>query len=117
MGAFVPVGLVLPQGEATNFGQKAADVWTKDIWDFEAFSQTLLELRFSLGNEGKDGKNLNSQTWPGTPRRPSPRHPRPPELGVFHLSHFGLKQGCASSGGFGAREAGNTPNYVATTGL
>ena len=41
----------------------------------------ITELRFSLGNEGKDGKNLNSQTWPGTPRRPAPRHPRPPEGG------------------------------------
>ena len=61
--------------------QKAADVWKKDVWDFQAFSQTFLEVRFSLGNEGKDGKNLNSQTWPGTPRRPSPRHPRPPDLG------------------------------------
>ena len=50
-----------------------------DVWDFQAFSQTFLELLFSLGNEGKDGKNLNSQTWPGTPRRHSPRHPRPPE--------------------------------------
>ena len=65
---------------AINISQKAADVWKKDVWDFQAFSQTSLELRFSLGNEGKDGKNLNSQTWPGTPRRPSPRHPRPPEL-------------------------------------
>ena len=37
------------------------------------FSQTVLELRSSLGTEGKDGKNLKSQTetWPGTPRRPS----------------------------------------------
>ena len=60
--------------------QKAADVWKKDVWEFQAVSQTFLELRFSLGNEGKGGKNLNSQTWPGTPRRPSPRHPRPPEL-------------------------------------
>ena len=59
--------------------QKAADVWKKDVWEFQAFSQTFLELRFSLGNEGKDRKNLNSQTWPGTPRRPSPRHPRPPD--------------------------------------
>ena len=44
------------------------------------FSQTFFELQFSLGDEGKDGKNLNSQTWPGTPRRPSPRHPRPSYL-------------------------------------
>ena len=59
--------------------QKAADVWKKDVWDFQAFSRTFLELRFSLGDEGKDGKNLNSQTWPGTPRPPSSRHPRPLE--------------------------------------
>ena len=45
-----------------------------DVWDFQSFSQTFLELRLSLGDEGKDSKNLNSQTWPGTPRRPSPRH-------------------------------------------
>ena len=64
--------------------QKAADVWKKDVWDFHAFSQTFLELRFSLENEGKDRKNLNSQTWPGTPRRPSHRHPRPPEFFVWH---------------------------------
>ena len=57
--------------------QKAADVCKKDVWEFQVFSQTFFELRFSLGNEGKDGKNLNSQTWPGTPRRPSSRHPRP----------------------------------------
>ena len=35
-----------------------------------------------LGNAGKDGINLNSQTWPGTPRRPSPRHPRKPQRSV-----------------------------------
>ena len=52
--------------------QNAADTWKKDVWDFQVFSQTFFELRFSLENEGKDGKNLNSQTWPGTPRRPSP---------------------------------------------
>ena len=42
--------------------QKAADDWKKDVWDFQAFSQTFLNCRLSLGNEGKDGKNLNSQT-------------------------------------------------------
>ena len=26
--------------------QKAADVWKKDVWDFQAFSQTFLELDF-----------------------------------------------------------------------
>ena len=41
----------------------------------------IFRTAISLGNEGKDSKNLNSQTWPGTPRRPSPRHPRPSEGG------------------------------------
>ena len=27
----------------------------------------IFDLRFSLGNEGKEGKNLSSQTWPGSP--------------------------------------------------
>ena len=35
--------------------------------------------QFSLGNEGKEGQSLSSQTWPGSPRRPSPRYPRPPD--------------------------------------
>ena len=47
----------------------------------QAFSQTFIEPRFYLGNEGKGGKNLSSQTWPGSSRRrrSSPRYPRPPE--------------------------------------
>ena len=49
--------------------------------NLQAFSQTFLEVQFSLGNEGKDGRNLSSQTWPGSPRRPSSRHPRP----IFHV--------------------------------
>ena len=81
------------------YGQKAADVWKKDVWEFQAFSQTIFELRFSLGNEGKDGKNLNSQTWPGTPRRPSPRHPRPLNMEV-HFPSFvcsGIRFRCICS--------------------
>ena len=70
------------KGPPTANYQKAADVWKKDVWDFQAISQTLLELRFSVGNEGKDGKILSSQTWPGSPRRPSPRRPRPPEITI-----------------------------------
>ena len=57
----------------------AADIWKKDVLDFQAFSQTFFELRFSLGNEGKASKNPSSQTWPGSPRRRPPRDPRPSE--------------------------------------
>ena len=72
----------------------AADVWKKDVWDFQVFSQIFFELRFSLGNEGKDGKNLNSQTWPGSPRRPSPRHPQPPER-VWESQMFAENHRCS----------------------
>ena len=44
-----------------------ADVWKKDVWDIQSLSQAFLELRFFLENEGKDGKNLSFQTWPGSP--------------------------------------------------
>ena len=35
------------------------------------FCKTLFEVRFSLGNEGIDCKDLSSQTRRGSPRRPS----------------------------------------------
>ena len=70
-------------GDAPVVDQKTADVWKKDVWDFDALFQTFFALQVSPGNEGKDGGNLNSQTWLGTPRRPSSRHPRPPEWNPF----------------------------------
>ena len=70
--------------------QKAADVWKKDVWDFRRFPRHFLNCDFPLVNEGKDGKNLNSQTWPGTPRRPSSRHPRPPEFSSESFSFCGF---------------------------
>ena len=93
------------------FVPKAADVWKTDVWDFQAFSQTFLRLRFFLGNKGKDSKNLNSQTWPGTPRRPSPRHPRPSDLWHF-LKGSLLQNGfCASFSDLEAQSCSpkNTP--------
>ena len=58
----------------------------------------IFKLRFSLRNKGKSGKNLSSPTWPGSPRRPSPRHPRPPDIGFprrqgLHLGPLCSKQG------------------------
>ena len=46
-------------------------------WDFQTFSQTICERRFSPGNKGKEGRNLSSQTWPENPNRSPPRHPQP----------------------------------------
>ena len=79
--------------------QKAADVWKKDVWDFQALSQTFFVLRFPLGNEGKDGKHPNSETWPGSPRRPSPKHPRPPEIYDWRLWDYTFHKTCWRSNG------------------
>ena len=68
--------------------------------DFQAFSQTFFELLFSLGNEGKDGKNLNCQTWPGSPRRPSPRHQRPPDLHWLRINLARRQRGSFVKGWF-----------------
>ena len=39
--------------DVEDVDQKAADVWKKDVRDFQAFSQALFEVRCTLGNEGK----------------------------------------------------------------
>ena len=57
-----------------------------NVWNLQALSQTFVEQQFSQGNEGKDSDNLSSQTWPGSSRRPSPRHIRDhPNLGRRNL--------------------------------
>ena len=38
-----------------------------------------LTLRFAIGYDRTEGKSLSSETWPGSPRRPSPRNLRPPK--------------------------------------
>ena len=37
---------VIPVIVSTGGNQKAADVWKKDVWDFQAFSQTFLNCDF-----------------------------------------------------------------------
>ena len=41
---------------------QATDVWMKDVWDFQALSQTSVELRSSLGNL-KGGKDPHPQEF------------------------------------------------------
>ena len=46
-------------------------VWKKDVWDLPALFQTIVELRFSLGNEEKDSENLTADlAWIGSRKRP-----------------------------------------------
>ena len=48
------------------------------------FPRHLLSCDLPYEMKEKDGKNLSSQTWPGSPRRPSPRHPGPPDFGCMN---------------------------------
>ena len=55
-----------------------ADVWEKDVWDFQAkelrFLPTFLQFLGKIAVQKMSGKT------PGSPRHPSSRHPRPSEL-------------------------------------
>ena len=66
---------------------------------------TFFELRFSLVGEGKEGKNLSSQTWPGNSRRPSPRHLRPPDKNPPKISKYHKKNA------FTPTSSKNSPNF------
>ena len=59
--------------------RKVADVWKKDVWEFQAKSGSSGSRRLFLHFLGKIAVRKMSGRTPGTPRRPSCRHPRPSE--------------------------------------
>ena len=59
-----------------------ADVWEKDVWEFQAKSGSSCSCRLFLHFLGKNAVREMSGKTPGSPRRPSCRHPRPSEVGV-----------------------------------
>ena len=69
-------------GRAHN--QKAADVWKKDVWEFQASGSSCLFPYFL----GKIAVQEMSGKTPGSPRHPSSRHPRTPNTRVIavHMS-------------------------------
>ena len=54
-----------------------ADVWEKDIWDFQARSGSSSSCCLFLHFLGKIAVPKMSGKAPGSPRHPSSRHPRP----------------------------------------
>ena len=61
----------------------AADVWEKDVWEFQAKSGSSGSCRLFLHFLGKIAVREMSGKPPGTPRHPSSRHPRPSDLKRF----------------------------------
>ena len=57
----------------------AADVWEKDVWEFQAKSGSSGSCRLLLHFPGKIGVEEMSGRTPGSPRHPSSRHPRSSE--------------------------------------
>ena len=55
----------------------AADVWEKDVWEFQAKSGSSGSCRLFLHFLGKIAVQELSGKTPGSPRHPSSRHPRP----------------------------------------
>ena len=56
-----------------------ADVWKKDVWEFQAKSGSSGSCRLFLHFLGKIAVQEMSGKTPGSPRHPSSRHPRPSE--------------------------------------
>ena len=63
-----------------------ADVWEKDVWDFQAKSGSSGSCRLFLRFLGKITVSEMSGKAPGGPRHPSSRHPRPSETSKDSLA-------------------------------
>ena len=68
----------------------AADVWEKDVWDFQAKSGSSGCGRLFLHLLGKIAVQKMSGNTPGSPRHPSSRHPRSSALIWTHLRSSAL---------------------------
>ena len=65
------------------FLRKVADVWEKDVWEFQAKSGSSGSCRLFLHFLGKIAVRKMSGRTPGSPRHPSSRHPRPADSLFF----------------------------------
>ena len=68
--------------------RKVADVWKKNVWEFQAKSGSSGSCRLFLHFLGKIAVLKMSGRTPGSPRHPSCRHPRPSDvyLGIISKS-------------------------------
>ena len=69
-----------------------ADVWEKDVWEFQAKSGSSGSCRLFLHFLGKIAVQEMSGKTPGSPRHPSSRHPRPSD-GPFPNPRVRLNRG------------------------
>ena len=60
--------------------RKVADVWEKDVWEFQAKSGSSGSCRLFLHFLGKIAVRKMSGRTPGSPRHPSSRHLRPSDM-------------------------------------
>ena len=79
-GCHLPyAAIVAPTRKTLTESQKAADVWEKDVWEFQAKSGSSGSCCLFLYFLGKIAVQEMSGRTPGSPRYPSCRHPRPSE--------------------------------------
>ena len=81
-------------GVDQNFYRKVADVWKKDVWEFQAKSGSSGSCHLFLHFLGKIAVRKMSGRTPGSPRHPSSRHPRPSDSreiweSLVHMSFRG----------------------------
>ena len=65
--------------------QVVADVWEKDVWDFQAKSGSSGSCRLFLQFLGRSAVQEMSGKTPGSPRHPSSRHLQPSEIRYFRI--------------------------------
>ena len=78
-----------------------ADVWKKDVWEFQAKSGSWGSCRLFLHFLRKIAVQEMSGKTPGAPRHPSSRHPRPSKsFPRLCLWRFLQKLGCTPKGSY-----------------
>ena len=73
------------RGEEKTYNQEAADVWEKDVWEFQAKSGSSGSCCHFLYFLGKIAVQEMSGRTPGSPRHPSCRHPRPSDTKILRM--------------------------------
>ena len=80
--------------------RKVADVWKKDVWEFQAKSGSSGSCRLFLHFLRKIAVRKMSGRTPGSPRHPSCRHPRPSDTKKTTRSKFATRSVFSAAGWF-----------------
>ena len=83
------------EGAGEMFSLVVADVWEKDVWEFQAKSGSSGSCRLFLHFLEKIAVQEMSGKTPGSPRHPSSRHPWPSDFLFGEVwSHFHMACCC-----------------------